>query len=269
MRYEVDLRKVRVQLDQAMGTVPNDRWLLAGLRNGSLKVLADSNPDASPSRRGHEMAALCRRALSDGKPLAVTSLIDVAGDRGQPEDWEADWRSLVYVPIVPPRSRPAGIFILGCRGDYWYDDDDIAYVAAIGQTMLPLIQMYCGPLGRLTVGQRRAALLLANGLSSAEIASALRVTPEQARHLAAEICRRLKLRSPRQLAALLPELPPTPGGSIPITRPVAMVAGEASGYVTPGASGPNRNTVVPRPGVLTTSSRPPIPAARSRIPTRP
>jgi len=64
MRQLFDLQETRSKLDEAMELVEHDRFVLGGLRDGMLKVIADSNaPAGRRNKRTRELAPLARRAL--------------------------------------------------------------------------------------------------------------------------------------------------------------------------------------------------------------
>jgi DNA-binding CsgD family transcriptional regulator len=136
----------------------------------------------------------------------VTALAESASAAGQGEDWELAWPALLYAPVGMPGSRPVGLLILGSRKDYWYAQEEIDYVASLGVTLTSMALSVGGPLDRLRGSERRAAQLLSQGLSAAEIAAALHTDRTAARRLVARVLRKLALRSPRQLAELWPEL---------------------------------------------------------------
>ncbi len=64
MESVLDLPKPRFQLEHAMALVRHDRWLLGAVRDGKLKVLADSSPEPNrPFRRTRPLTHLARRCL--------------------------------------------------------------------------------------------------------------------------------------------------------------------------------------------------------------
>lgn len=213
MRYELDIRKVRYHLHRALELVPQDRWVLGGLRDGELKVLADSRPEADrPFQRTRELASLAKRACFERRPLTVTSVIENPLELGRRENWELDWPSLLYAPVGVPGIRPVGLLILGHRKEHWYTQEEIDYVAALAITLTTAVVSFSGPLGRLTLRQRNVAQLVSEGLSIDEIATAQSLSEEEAKRAVAQVLRKLSLRSPQQLADLLPEFPTTAGG---------------------------------------------------------
>jgi len=221
------LSRVRLDLDQAMSLVRQDRWVLGSLRDGRLRVLVDSSPEGDrPFRRVRALSQLARRCLHDRRPLTVSTLSTVsaspAADGGgkvarpavaeprpwQATDWELDWPALLYVPVGLPGRRPVGLLTVGCRTDHWYVQDEIDYVGGIGMSLTSAVLSLDGPLARLGSDERAAARLLGQGLSVSELAAALEVDRREARELVGSVLRKLSLRSPRELAGLWPELTP-------------------------------------------------------------
>ena len=81
-------------------------------------------------------------------------------------------------------------------------------MASLGISLTSMALSVGGPLDRLRGRERRAAQLLSQGLSSAEIAAALHTDRPAAQRLVAQVLRKLALRSPRQLSELWPEVEP-------------------------------------------------------------
>lgn len=201
MDSPLDLPTLEFRLHHAMALVRQDRWLLGALRDGKLKVLADSSPELHrPYRRTRPLTHLARRCLHERRPLTVSSL--GAAER-QPElrpDWELDWPALLYAPVGMPGRRPIGLLILGSRADHWYQEQEIDYAAALATTLTGLVLALGGPLTRLSDRERRTAHLIAQGLSLPETSVALRLGLDEARDLVDGVLRKLSVRSPGQLA---------------------------------------------------------------------
>jgi DNA-binding CsgD family transcriptional regulator len=205
-----DLPTLEVQLGHAMALVRQDRWLLGALRDGKLKVLADSNPELHrPYRRTRVLTHLARRCLHERHPLTVSSIDGgAAREPGrEPPDWELTWSALLYAPVGLPGRRPVGLLIVGSRTSHWYQQQEIEYAAALGVTLTGPVLALGGPLTRLNRRELEAARLIAQGLSLPETSIALRVTVDEARALVDRVLRKLSVRSPRQLAAAWPDAP--------------------------------------------------------------
>src|SRR3981081_3925726 len=114
----LDLPNLELHLGHAMALVRQDRWLLGALREGRLKVLADSNPELHrPYRRTRVLTHLARRCLHENQPPTVASIDAGAphAPRRQPPDWELTWPALLYAPVGLPGRRPVGLLIVGSR----------------------------------------------------------------------------------------------------------------------------------------------------------
>jgi DNA-binding CsgD family transcriptional regulator len=201
--------RIRFHLDRALHLVAHDRWVLGGVHDGKLRVLIDSSPEPSrPFRRTRSLSHLARRCLHERKPVAITALAAPQHRGDQTANWEIDWPALLYAPVGMPGGRPVGLLILGCQSDHWYAQEEIDYVASLGISLTSMALSVGGPLDRLRGSERRAAQLLSQGLSSAEIAAALHTDRPAAQRLVAQVLRKLALRSPRQLSELWPEVEP-------------------------------------------------------------
>lgn len=218
MQRRLEPSRIRLDLDQAMSLVSQDRWILGGIREGRLRVLADSAPERHrPFRRVRELSRLARRCLHDRRPLTVSAVtVQAEGLAGVPSraaagrdgqsDWEVDWPALLYAPVGIPGRRPIGLLIAGCQGHYWYTQEEIDYVAGVAMALSAAVLSLDGPLARLTPDERTAARLLAQGLSVAELATALEVERPEALELVGSLLRKLSLRSPKEIAGRWPEL---------------------------------------------------------------
>ena len=198
----IDLDKTRKHLALALDVVRHDRWLFGGMRDGRLRVIGDSEMDREAPVQAifMDLSHLSRRCLFERHPIAVSSVVDPVGY----DDWERDWPALIYVPVGLPKTRPVGILIVGASKEHWYTQEEIDYVAALGVTLTAAVNAVTGPLGRLTIEERHAAQLIAEGLSDPEVAHALAVDSEQARSLADSVLRKLSLRSRFELGDLFP-----------------------------------------------------------------
>lgn len=204
MRRTLDLDKTRTHLALALDVLHHDRWLLGGVRDGRLRVIADSTvEDGSESVQPIfiELSALARRCLYERHPLAVTSIVE---PRRRGGDWETDWPALIYAPVAIPRARPVGILIVGSRTEHWYTQEEIDYVSALGVTLTTAVSCCTGPLGRLAPAERRIAVLVAEGLSDAEIARAVGSTPSAVTSLVEAILGKLSARSRADVRAMVP-----------------------------------------------------------------
>jgi DNA-binding CsgD family transcriptional regulator len=201
--------RIRFHLDRALQLVAHDRWVLGGIHDGKLRVLIDSSPEPDrPFRRTRSLSHLARRCLHERKPVAVTALAAPERRGDETANWEIDWPALLYAPVGMPGRRPVGLLVLGCQHDHWYAQEEIDYLASLGVSLTSMALSVGGPLDRLRGSERRAAQLLSQGLSSAEIAAALHTDRPAAQRLVAQVLRKLALRSPRQLSELWPEIEP-------------------------------------------------------------
>lgn len=198
----LDVERTRKHLALALEVVHHDRWVFGGLRDGRLRVIGDSETHKDPPIQPlfMQLSHLSRRCLFERHPIAVSSVVDPIGY----DDWERDWPALIYVPIGIPKTRPVGLLIVGCGKEHWYTQDEIDYVAALGVTLTAAVSAVTGPLGRLSVQERHAAQLIAEGLSDAEMARALAVDGDAAHALADAVLRKLSLRSRFEVRELFP-----------------------------------------------------------------
>jgi len=198
----IDLERTRKHLALALEVVHHDRWVFGGLRDGRLRVIGDSETVKEPPVQPifMQLSHLSRRCLFERHPIAVSSVVDPIGY----DDWERDWPALIYVPIGIPKTRPVGLLIVGCAKEYWYTQDEIDYVAALGVTLTAAVSALTGPLGRLSVEERHAAQLIAEGLSDAEVARALSIDANKAHALASAVLSKLSLASRFDLRELFP-----------------------------------------------------------------
>ena len=202
-----DLEEARRRLGLALELVPNDRWVIGGLKDGRLKPIAASDPNARWLLRPRQLTPLARRCLFERRPLTVCTLAEPPNPPGL-DNWEKEWPALIYAPIGKAGERPVGLLILGNRHSYWYLQEDIDYASAIALTLEPFVTTLSGPPGRLHERERLAAQMLSRGLSVPEIASGLKVERDQAQRLVDAVLRKLELRSHRQLNGLAEELVP-------------------------------------------------------------
>ncbi len=185
--------------------VRQDRWQLAGLRSDRLVILAEGPGDGKPveaaERRVQELTPLARRALYERRAVSISTIHTTPA--GGEEDWELDWPTILYAPVNDPGLRPAGLIILGVRQPHWYEDEDLNYITALAATLTAFATAAADPLRPLTRAERMVAYLLGEGLSSAEIARALRIERQEAQGTVGNVLRKLKLRSASQVADLL------------------------------------------------------------------
>jgi DNA-binding CsgD family transcriptional regulator len=216
MECVLDLPKPRFQLEHALALVRQDRWLVGAVRDGKLRVVADSSPEPHrPYRHTRPLTHLARRCLHERRPLTVASIPGVAEPPPQSApapDWELDWPALLYAPVGMPGRRPLGLLVLGSRDHHWYTQPEIDYAAALGVTLSGLLLPHGGPLTRLGGRELAVARLVAEGLSLTETAAAMDVDLDEARALVGRVLRRLSVRSPGQLADVWARLEPLPVG---------------------------------------------------------
>lgn len=184
------LQQARRRLGLALDGLSHDRWVLGYLRAGWLQPIAASEV----SRRflqGRPLMPLARRALYEKRPMVLNSLIENPNP-STGYDWELDWPALLYAPVGELGVRPIGLLVIGCRSDYWYSEEDVAYAAALGASLTPLVAALRGPLGRLNESEGEVAQLLSYGLSATEIARAIRLSDRAARELVDGVTRKLR-----------------------------------------------------------------------------
>ncbi|HXD80688.1 MAG TPA: GAF domain-containing protein [Candidatus Acidoferrum sp.] len=198
------LQQARRRLGLALDGLCHDRWVLGYLRAGWLQPIAASEI----SRRflqGRPLMPLARRALFEQRPTIMNTLVE----NPRPSmgyDWEMDWPALLYAPVGEAGQRPIGLLIVGCRRDHWYSEDDITYAINLGASLAPLVAALRGPLGRLNESEGEVAQLLSYGLSTQEIARAIRVDDHASRELVASVTRKLQRVDADELALPLEEM---------------------------------------------------------------
>jgi DNA-binding CsgD family transcriptional regulator len=186
----LQFQQARRRLGLALDGLCHDRWVLGYLRAGWLQPIAASEV----SRRflqGRPLMPLARRALFEKRPIVLNSLIENPNP-STGYDWELDWPALLYAPVGEASARPIGLLVIGCRRDHWYTEEDVAYAAALGTSLAPLVAALRGPLGRLNESEGEVAQLLSYGLSAAEIARAIRQSDRAARELVDGVRRKLQ-----------------------------------------------------------------------------
>ena len=190
----------------ALDRLCHDRWVLGYLRAGWLQPIAASEV----SRRflqGRPLMPLARRALFEQRPTIMNALFENQNP-SMGYDWEMDWPALLYAPVGDPGRRPIGPLIVGCRRDHWYSEDDVAFAVELGTTLAPLVAALRGPLGRLNESEGEVAQLLSYGLSSQEIARAIRVDDHASRALVESVTKKLQRVDADELALPLEEMRP-------------------------------------------------------------
>jgi DNA-binding CsgD family transcriptional regulator len=185
-----DLQEARRRLGLALSSVCHDRWVLGYLRNGGLQPIAASEV----SRRflqTRPLLPLSRRALYEKRPMVINSVFEKP-DPSDGYDWELDWPAILYAPVAEIGHRPIGLLTIGCRRDHWYTDDDVAYAQTLGLTLAPLVAALRGPLGKLNESEGEVAQLLSYGLSTQEIARAIRTDDRHARTLVDSVAKKFR-----------------------------------------------------------------------------
>jgi DNA-binding CsgD family transcriptional regulator len=134
---------------------------------------------------------LSRRALFEKRPMVINSVIEKPNP-STGYDWELDWPAIIYAPVGEPSERPIGLLTLGCRRDHWYTDEDVAYAESLGVTLTPLVTALRRPLGRLNESEGEVAQLLSYGLSTEEIARAIKTDETHTRALVSSVARKLR-----------------------------------------------------------------------------
>ncbi len=184
-----DLQEARRRLGLALSPVCHDRWVLGYVRNGSLQPIAASEL----SRRfmqSRPLMPLSRRALYEKRPVVINSIQEKA-ETSNRYDWELDWPAIIYAPVGELGARPIGLLIIGCRRDHWYTDEDVAYADTLGYTLVPLVAALRGPMSRLNESENEVAQLLSYGLSTQEIARAIRTDDRNARAMVDTVTKKL------------------------------------------------------------------------------
>jgi len=185
-----ELLEARRRLGLALSPICHDRWVLGYLRAGWLQPIASSEV----SRRflqGRPLMPLSRRALFEKRPMVINSVIEKANPSNG-YDWELDWPAILYAPVGEANQRPIGLLTLGCRRDHWYTDEDVGYAETLGITLTPLVTALRRPLGRLNESEGEVAQLLSYGLSTEEIARAIKSDESHTRALVSSVARKLK-----------------------------------------------------------------------------
>lgn len=223
MAKAVEIDRTRTQLALAMEVVHHDRWILGGVQDGRLRViaqtdkpiLADANQTTGRSTTPTagskaairplyvELSQMARRCLYERHPIALTSVVEPGAEDG---DWEMDWPALVYAPVGLPNTRPLGILIVGSRSEHWYTQDEIDFLAALAVTLTAAVSCVVGRLGRLSPRERRVAILLAEGFSDLEVARALGLDPMVAGRVVDDVLRKLAVRTRREVREMVPAL---------------------------------------------------------------
>jgi DNA-binding CsgD family transcriptional regulator len=189
----LELQEARRQLGLALEILCHDRWVLGFLRGGSLQPIAASEVSRR-LLRARPLLPLSRRALYEQRPVVVNSVFPYANPSSG-FDWELDWPALIYAPVAAANQRPIGLLVLGCRRDYWYSDEDVLYASSLGAALAPLVATLRGPLGRMTEPEAEVAQLLSCGMSTAEIAHALKSDEARAKTLVDSVTRKLSSRT--------------------------------------------------------------------------
>lgn len=185
-----ELLEARRRLGLALSPICHDRWVLGYLRGGCILPIAASEV----SRRflqSRPLRPLSRRALFEQRPVVINSVIENPNPSNG-YDWELDWPAILYAPVGESNQRPVGLLTLGCRRDHWYTDEDVAYAESLGVTLTPLVTALRRPLGRLNESEGEVAQLLSYGLSTQEIARAIKSDESHTRTLVSSVARKLK-----------------------------------------------------------------------------
>ena len=201
----IDLQKAHGELESALELVRQDHWLLGGLRDGKLRVVAESSRLLLARRtRRRELTPLARRCLFERRPLALSSLVpdDVIVDD---DHWELEWPALLYAPVGSAAARPVGILIVGSRKPHWYEQQEIEYVSSLAAALTLCVSSVVGPLGRLDGFEQQVARLLGEGLSAAEVARALNLDRSRAHGVIDRVLQKLSVKSRHQVRELFPE----------------------------------------------------------------
>jgi DNA-binding CsgD family transcriptional regulator len=192
-----DLEEARRRLGLALSPICHDRWVLGYLRGGWLQPIAASEV-ARRFMQGRPLMPLSRRALFEKKPMVINSVFEKP-ETTKGYDWELDWPAILYTPVGEIGHRPIGLLVIGCRQDHWYTEQDVAYAHTLGITLAPLVSALRGPLGKLNESEGEVAQLLSYGLSTQEIARAVKTDDRHAKHLVDTVTRKLRSIDPDDL----------------------------------------------------------------------
>ncbi|TMD52920.1 MAG: hypothetical protein E6I85_09445 [Chloroflexi bacterium] len=205
MKARPRIRDTVKRLDAALAMVRQDRWQVSGLRAGRLVILAEGAGTAAQlepaQRRVQELTPLARRALYERRAVTISTIHTTPA--GGVEDWELDWPTILYAPVNDPGFRPVGLLIIGVRTPFWYEGEDLNYITAIAGSLTAFVTAATDPLRPLSRPERMVAYLLGEGLSSPEIARALRIDRAEAQQAVGNVLRKLKVRSAGQVSELL------------------------------------------------------------------
>lgn len=137
----MDHLEVVAEITQALEQVPHDRWQLNGLYGGRLWAIADSRrPALVPGSRCTRVTTLARRCLRERKVVTVTSVWPLEPPALM-RDWELDWPTLLYVPVVAKR-RTFGVLIVGLRTIHAYEPDLVQYLSDLGEVLAPWVRSF-------------------------------------------------------------------------------------------------------------------------------
>ena len=185
-----DLREARRRLGLALDAICNDRWVLGYLRNGCMQPITGS--EVSPRfLQSRALMPLSRRALFEKRPLVINSVIEKV-ETSNGDDWEFEWPAILYAPVGELGQRPIGLLVVGCRRDHWYTEEDVAYAHSLGYVLAPLVAAMKGPMSRLKESEGEVLQLMSYGLSSTEIARAIRTDDRRARALVDSVSKKLR-----------------------------------------------------------------------------
>lgn len=185
-----DLQQARRRLGLALNPLCYDRWVLGYLRAGWLQPITASEV----SRRflqSRPLMPLSRRALFEKRPVVVNSVFENPR-RANTYDWELDWPAILYAPIGVESQRPVGLLVIGCRHDHWFSDEDIAYVTSLGAALARFVTALRRPFSRLDDTENEVLQLLSYGLSTSEVAHALRLEERKAATIVDGVARKLR-----------------------------------------------------------------------------
>lgn len=185
-----DLQQARRRLGLALNPLCYDRWVLGYLRAGWLQPIAASEV----SRRflqSRPLMPLSRRALFEKRSVVVNSVFEKPR-RANTYDWELDWPAILYAPVGGEGGRPVGLLVIGCRHDHWFSDDEVDYATSLGVALTRFVTALRRPFSRFDELENEVMQLLSYGLSTSEVAHALRVDERRAATIVDSIVRKLR-----------------------------------------------------------------------------
>lgn len=192
-------RRLHALLTLALSVIRQDRWLLALLSGGWLRVLMDSEGVTS---RTLPLGGTGARCLRERRPIVV---------RRPPAEITGP-ASLVYAPIGLGRRPPCGLLALGTFADHRYTPREVEYVAALAMACMAPV----AALDKLGLDDwELATRLAAQGLSPQEASAVLGIDRKPARRFGDVTGLRLAANSRGPVPEARPLVSATSRGAVP------------------------------------------------------